>query len=164
MITLPVPAPLQVLVAAMVPIGELRLSIPLGVYGLGLPWPQALLLSLVGNMAPVLVVLPLLDRVARLLQLRPNPLGRLLEWRVQRLQAVHAERFLKWGAAALVLFVAVPLPFTGAWTGTLAAWAFRVPYKLAVLFIGVGVLIAGAIVTAATLVGGQVAAFLLAYR
>lgn len=153
----------QILVAAMTPIGELRLAIPYGVLGLSQPWQSVLPAALVGNVLPPLVLLPLLDRIEKLLGLRPNPLARLLHWRVAKIRADHNGRFLRWGAPALVLFVALPLPMTGAWTGTLAAWVFRVPYRVAIPLIFLGVGIAGALVTTVTVVGVHAWFWLLAY-
>lgn len=144
---------LWVLLAAMTPIGELRLSIPLGVLEWGMPWYQVLPLSLVGNLVPVFVLVLGLERISGVLQSFPNPAGRLLAWRAGRLRRAHSERFRRYGAVVLVVFVAIPLPFTGAWTGSLAAWVFQVPPRSAIPLIALGVVIAGVVVTAATLIG-----------
>lgn len=149
------PPLLQVALAAMTPLGELRLSIPLGVYALDQPWPMVLLLSILGNMAPVVPLVLGLERAARYLTSFPNPLGRLLLWRASRLRTGYAQRFGKYGPAFLVIFVAIPLPLTGAWSGALAAWAFQVPARFAIPLIGLGVILAGVIVTALTLAGVQ---------
>ena len=154
------PPLLQVLLAAMTPIGELRLSIPLGVYTLDLPWLPVLLLSLVGNMVPVFPLVFGLERLSRLLMSFPNPLGKLLSWRTERLRSAHTERFHKYGPPFLVVLVAIPLPFTGAWTGSLAAWAFQIPSRTAIPLIALGVLIAGVVVTLLTLAGVQVGVLL----
>ena len=61
----------------------------------------------------------------------------------------------KYGYFGLTLFVAVPLPITGAWTGTLGAWFFGMDKLKSTLAILLGVLIAGIIVTIVTLVGGN---------
>ncbi|MFQ5860407.1 MAG: COG2426 family protein [Dehalococcoidia bacterium] len=151
---------LKIFAWAMTPIGELRLSIPLAIVDMGMPWYQALLLSLAGNMVPVLFLVLGLERIARVLQSFPNPLGRLLAWRSERLRRVHQERFRKYGAVLLVALVAIPLPFTGAWTGSLAAWVFQVPARTAIPLIALGVLIAGTVVTALTVAGVQVSIFL----
>ncbi|MBI2867217.1 MAG: small multi-drug export protein [Chloroflexi bacterium] len=145
---------------AMTPIGELRLSIPLGIITYDLPWYAVFPISIAGNIAPVLLILPALDRIARFLQSFPNPLGRLLAWRVAQLQKRQGKRFERYGALALLAFVAVPLPLTGAWTGCLAAWVFRVPYRRAVAVIFPGVLVAGVIVTALVESGSHLSIFL----
>jgi uncharacterized membrane protein len=144
---------LWVLLAAMTPIGELRLSIPLGIQGLGMPWYFVLPLSVLGNLVPVFVLVLGLERMSGLLQSFPNPAGRLLAWRADRLRLAHSERFRRYGVVVLVAFVAIPLPFTGAWTGSLAAWVFQVPPRTAIPLIALGVVIAGVVVTAATLMG-----------
>ena len=148
-------------VAAMTPIGELRLAIPLGV-SKGVPWSQALPIAVVGNMVPVLLLIPGLDRLSALLLSFPNPLGRVFTWRAERLRQTQTGRFQKYGAIALVVLVAIPLPMTGAWTGSLAAWIFRVPARQAIPLIALGVVIAGLIVTALTVSGGKLADLLLA--
>ncbi len=147
---------LYIILIAMSPIAELRAAIPLGIIEFGQPWYLVFILSLLGNMIPVFVLLWLLPRLSRLS--RPlissrNPVGRFLNWRAERLRTTQANRFRKYGALFLVPLVAVPLPFTGAWTGCIAAWAFDIPPKRALPLIALGVLLAGIIVTALT-VGG----------
>ena len=63
--------------------------------------------------------------------------------------------YQRYGALALVGLVAVPLPFTGAWTGSVVAWAFRVPPRTAIPLILLGVVIAGVAVTILTQAGIQ---------
>ncbi len=139
--------------AAMTPIGELRLAIPLAIYTLDIPWYVALPVAIAGNMVPVLVLVPGLNRLSRFLQSFPNPAGRLLAWQTERIRRVQGSRFQKYGDLALVLVVAIPLPMTGAWSGSLAAWVFDIPARRAIPLIGLGVVIAGIIVTALTLSG-----------
>jgi uncharacterized membrane protein len=111
-------------------------------------------------MAPVIPLVLGLDRASRFLTSFPNPLGRLIMWRAGKLQAAYAERFRKYGPAFLVIFVAIPLPLTGAWSGSLVAWVFQIPARLAIPLIGLGVLLAGLAVTALTLAGVGVGLFL----
>ena len=70
-----------------------------------------------------------------------------LEWQETR----HRTRFAKFGEGALVLLVAIPLPMTGAWTGSLLAVLFGIPWRRALLMISLGVLLAGVIVLLASL-------------
>jgi uncharacterized membrane protein len=144
---------LKIILIAMSPIAELRAAIPLGIIEFGQPWYLAFILSLLGNMIPVFFLLWALPRLSMLLISSHNPVGRLLNWRAERLRTTQGKRFKKHGLWALALFVAMPLPLTGAWTGCLLAWAFDVPPRKALLFIGIGVLIAGVIVTALTMGG-----------
>jgi len=66
-------------------------------------------------------------------------------WYRDRTEHKYSSRFKKLGALALVTFVAIPLPITGAWTGTLAAYIFRIPPKKALPLIFAGVLVAGVV-------------------
>ena len=59
----------------------------------------------------------------------------------------------KWGALGVALFVGIPLPVTGAWTGTIGAWVLGLPRRKTLLAVILGVIIAGAIVTAVMLLG-----------
>ena len=139
--------------AAMIPIGELRLAIPLAIYSLDVPWYLALPIAVAGNMVPVLLLVPGLHRLSRILLSFPNPAGRAFTWYTERLERVQSRRFQRYGTMALVVLVAIPLPMTGAWTGSLAAWVFRIPIRQAIPLIALGVLIAGVVVTILTLSG-----------
>lgn len=147
------PPELAVLLAAMTPVGELRLSIPLGIAAYGLPWPRVLLLSLVGNLVPPVVLLGVLEPVARLLERMPGPAGRLFRWYLARVTGRYRRAVQRYGTLALVPVVAVPLPGTGAWTGALLAWALRLPPRRALPAIALGVVGAGLLVTLLTLSG-----------
>lgn len=144
---------LFIILIAMSPIAELRAAIPLGIIEFGQPWYLVLVLSLLGNMIPVFFLLWLLPRLSMLLSSSPNPVGRFLNWRAERLRTTQGNRFKKYGALFLIPLVAVPLPFTGAWTGCIAAWVFDIPPRKALLLIAIGVLIAGVIVTILTYLG-----------
>ena len=134
--------------SAMTPIGELRLAIPLAIQTRDLVWYQAFGWAVLGNMVPVVFLLWGLNPASRLLLRFPNPAGRLLMWRASKLRERQTKAVERWGAWALVPFVAIPLPVTGAWTGCLAAWALGIPPRRAFLPVTLGVLLAGVIVTA----------------
>jgi uncharacterized membrane protein len=142
---------LHIILIAMTPVGELRAAIPLGILQFGQLWYQVLPLSLLGNMIPVFILLWGLPLLSRLLLAFPNPIGRLLNWRAERLRTTQGNRIQKYGVWVLIPLVAIPLPFTGAWTGCLAAWVFDIPPKKALLPIAIGVLIAGIVVTILTI-------------
>ena len=147
------PDELLTFLAAMTPLGELRLSIPLGIVTFDMAWPLVLALSIAGNMLPVPFLLWALRTVGARVERMDNVLGGLLRWRTRTVQERWGARIRRYGFPAIVLIVAIPLPLTGAWTGSLAVWALRVPTGRGLLAITAGVLIAGAIVTALTLAG-----------
>ena len=132
----------------MLPIGELRAAIPLGIITHDLGWFETYWWAVLGNMVPVPFLLWGLDPGSKLVGRFPNPAHRFLVWRTKRLREGRTALFERWGALALVPFVALPLPVTGAWTGCLAAWAFGLPRGKSLAAIAVGVLTAGVIVTA----------------
>ena len=104
-------------------------------------------------MVPVLILVPGLRRISAILLSFPNPAGRLLLWQQERVRRVQGPRFEKYGSLALIILVAIPLPMTGAWTGSLASWVFGIPPRRAIPLIAIGVAIAGVVVTAVALSG-----------
>jgi len=139
-----------VLFLAALPISELRGAIPvaMGVYGFD---PiSSYLLGVLGNLLPVPILLKLLGPVTELLR-RSVVLDRCVSWLFARTRRRHSAQIERLGALALVLFVAIPLPATGAWTGALIAHVFGIPFKHAFPLIALGVSLAGVLVTLATL-------------
>jgi len=145
---------LVVLGIAASPIAELRAAIPVAIIQYDFPWHYALLLAVIGNLLPVPFILLFLDAITRFLS-RVGFLKRFLEWLFERTRRRGRviERYERIG---LALFVAVPLPFTGAWTGALAAVLLGLRFKHAMLSIVIGVIIAGIVVTCATVLGWTV--------
>ena len=74
-------------------------------------------------------------------------------WQQERVRRVQGPRFEKYGSLALIILVAIPLPMTGAWTGSLASWVFGIPPSRAIPLIAAGVAIAGVVVTVVALSG-----------
>lgn len=142
------PELITVLLAAL-PVSELRGAIPYAMTVGGMGWQKAFALSVVGNFLPVVPILLLLESVSNWLR-RYRLWDRFFTWLFERTRrrGKLVERF---EAAGLVLFVAVPLPVTGAWTGCIAAFIFKIPLKLALPAILCGILIAGTVVTLASL-------------
>ena len=140
----------------MLPLIELRGSIPIAIGAYHLSPGLALALSVVGNIIPVVILLLLLDRITTWARTLHPRIDKWFNRFFARTYRRHSAQFEHWGSLALMLFVAVPLPMTGAWTGALLAYLFGIKFINALLSIGVGVLIAGVIVTLVSL-GGLVA-------
>ncbi|KKG09728.1 small multi-drug export protein [Methanosarcina sp. 2.H.A.1B.4] len=147
-----VPHWLAVMVIGALPISELRGAIPvaMGIYGMG-PL-EAYVLSVLGNLIPVVPLLLFLEPVSGYLR-RYHIFDVFFTWLFSRTRRNHTENFEKYGLLALTLFVAVPLPVTGAWTGCAAAFVFGIKFKHSLPAIAAGVMIAGAIVTVLTMTG-----------
>jgi len=138
---------LWVVFTAAAPVAELRASIPLA-HSLGMSALKAFVLSVIGNMFPVPIILAVLWYFEK--QLRALPvIGNILEWFIRRTMA-KTDQIQRYGPIGLALFVAIPLPSTGAWTGSLAAFLLRIKSRYAIPSIFLGVVLAGIIVTALT--------------
>ena len=140
----------KIFLTAMTPIGELRASIPLGLTILNQPWFLVFVISVIGNMIPPIFILWLFPKVSGWLMSHSKLMNRFLNWLFERTRKKAHDKIEKYGDLALIIFVAIPLPNTGAWTGTLAAWLFGIPMKRALPNILYGVIIAGVIVTLIT--------------
>lgn len=141
------PAPVATLLIAMLPIAELRVSLPLALAVYKLSLFQALTFSIVGNMLPVIFLLLLFDPLSRYLMEKSKFFHSFFQWIFTRTRKNFNGQYLKYGEWALVVFVGIPLPLTGAWTGAVAAFLFGIPPKRACFLIFLGVCLAGIIVS-----------------
>lgn len=144
-----VPPFLVVMIISMLPIFELRGGIPAGA-ALGMPVWQAAVFAVIGNMIPIPFILWFLEPVSRWLSEHSSIMKRFFDWLFARTRRKHSQSFERWKEFALMLFVAIPLPVTGAWTGAVAAFLFGIPFRLALPFIFFGVVIAAVVVSLAT--------------
>jgi uncharacterized membrane protein len=142
---------LVVLVTSALPILELRGGIPVAIGLFDFPWYYALLLAIIGNLLPVPFILFFLNSATRVLSRVPF-FDRFLTWLFERTRR-RGRIIEKYKRIGLILFVAIPLPVTGAWTGSLAAVLFGLRFRHAMSSIFIGILIAGAIVTCLSLSG-----------
>jgi uncharacterized membrane protein len=145
---------LIVLGIAASPIAELRAAIPLGILQHHFPWYYALLIAYIGNLLPVPFILLFLHSISGYLS-KIGPLRSFFNWLFEHTRR-RGKIIERYGPIGLALFVAIPLPVTGAWTGSLVAALLGLKFKHAFLSICIGVLIAGIIVTCATLFGWAV--------
>ncbi|MBT4575392.1 MAG: small multi-drug export protein [Candidatus Cloacimonetes bacterium] len=139
------PDEIKVFLISMIPIFELRGSIPIGVHRYKLPYWKVIPISIVGNMFPIFFILLFFDFVTKIFFKVPF-LKKILEAifaRTRRKTAV----IQKYEEIGLMFFVAIPLPITGAWTGSLAAYLFGLKFWKSILFIFLGVCIAAVVVT-----------------
>lgn len=142
-----IPGWLATFLLAMSPVFELRGAIPLAIGVYGIPPLEAYAISVVGNLVPVVLLLLFLEPVSlRLMRYRPGKV--FFSWLFSRTYRNHVDRHRKYGLLGLIFFVALPLPVTGAWTGSAIAFIFGLKFREAFPAIAVGVLIAGAVVTA----------------
>ena len=143
---------LIVFLISMVPLIELRGAIPYAV-GFDLPLVQSYIVAVIGNMIPV----PFIFFFGRkLLEWGKDKrfIGGFFRWCLEKGEKAGAKLESKagWGIyVALLLFVGIPLPGTGAWSGTLAASLLNLDFKKSVIYVLLGVVLAGVIMLLASL-------------
>lgn len=139
---------LSVFGLAMIPVFELRGAIPVGVAA-GLPFWMVFLTAFLGNLLPVPFLILFTRRVFEWLRTKSALLERFVS-RLERKAASKEDLLKKYELLGLCILVAIPLPGTGAWTGSLVAAVFDIRLKHAFPAIALGVLIAGIIVSVVT--------------
>ena len=126
---------------SMIPVVELRGGIPFGVTA-GLPVWAAFIAAVIGNLIPVPFIIAYIRRIFQWMRRRIPRLNRMVD-ALERKAHLKGQRVTKFKYLGLMLFVAIPLPGTGAWTGSLAAAFLDMPLRKAIPSIIAGVLIAG---------------------
>jgi len=147
------PKEIITLIIATLPVFELRGAIPWALsappIGGGLSWQSAYVFAVMGNFIPVLPILLLLEPVSKIIR-KTKAGDRFLNWLFNRTRKKSGV-IEKYEAIGLIIFVGIPLPVTGAWTGAIAAFIFGIPLRYAVPCIIAGILLAGVVVTLASL-------------
>ncbi len=149
-----------VLICSMLPIIELRGAIPMAA-AFNMPWWSAFVLSVVGNILPVPFILLFIKKFLTWASgSKIKFLNKLANWLNRKVEKNRPkiEKYAFWG---LCLFVAVPLPTTGAWTGSLVAAMIDMKFWKAMLTAFIGVLIAAVIVTVIVYGGVEALSFLI---
>ena len=141
---------------SMIPLVELRGAVPYAISS-GIPLWQALLIGVIGNMLPVPIIFFFARHILEWGKDKPV-IGNFFTWCLnkghrggQKLEEAAGDKGIFW---ALLLFVGIPLPGTGAWTGTLAASILDWDFKRSVLAVMLGVVLAGLIMGSLSLLFG----------
>ena len=141
---------------SMIPLVELRGAVPYAI-STGIPLWQALLIGVIGNMLPVPIIFFFARHILEWGKEKPL-IGNFFTWCLnkghrggQKLEEAAGDKGIFW---ALLLFVGIPLPGTGAWTGTLAASILYWDFKRSVLAVMLGVILAGLIMGILSLLFG----------
>lgn len=133
---------LMIIFIAAMPLTELRGAIPIGI-SMGMHPFHATILGIIGSLIPVpfllLFIKPILTYF-RKLGFLTGVIDRIVKRTIKR-----SDKIKKYSAIGLVIFVAVPLPTTGVWSGCLAAILFNIPFKQAFSAIALGSTLAGII-------------------
>ena len=146
---------LLTILLGLLPISELRGAIPYAYFN-GVPLWLSAVIGILSNALVPFIGFTFLGSLHKLLDKWPF-YHRLFEKTVARARGKVGEKVHKYGLLGLMLFVAIPLPITGAWTGTLGAWVMGLNPKKCMPFILLGVLISGIIVTTVIFTGSEIA-------
>ncbi len=139
----------------IIPISELRGAIPYAYFN-GMSLWLSFIIGVLANATVPFFGFAFLNTLHKLLD-KWAFYHNLFEKTVERARKKVGEKVSKYGLFGLMLFVAIPLPITGAWTGTVGAWVLGLDRKKSILFILLGVLIAGIIVTTVIYTGAGIA-------
>ncbi|WP_243421132.1 COG2426 family protein [Pseudoflavonifractor phocaeensis] len=136
------------MLVSMVPVIELRGGVPFGT-ALGLPLGEALLAAIIGNMLPIPFIIVYIRRIFLWMRRKSPRLNEVVD-KLERKAHLKGQKVTRYKYIGLWLFVAIPLPGTGAWTGALVASFLNMPLRKALPSIFLGVITAGLIMTFAT--------------
>ena len=139
---------------SMVPIAELRVAVPVGV-SFGLKWYYVVAMCMIGNMIPVPFIYFFARKILEWGADKPV-MGKFFSWCLRKGHSGGEKLQQKAGKGmfwALLLFVGIPLPGTGAWTGTLAASILELDFKKSIFAVTLGIVLAAAIMTAGSILG-----------
>ena len=136
-----------VIFVSMLPFLELRASIPLGILAFHLPALPVFIAAIISNLIIVPVILLFFGRIEEWLR-RYGFWARLMDRTFERTRKRAGTKVERYEALALILFVGILLPGTGAWTGSLIAYLFGMDIKKSFIYISIGVIIAGIAITA----------------
>lgn len=133
------------MLVSMIPVVELRGGIPFGVAA-GLPVWAAWLAAVIGNLIPVPFIIVYIRRIFQWMRKRMPKLNSMVDW-LEKKAHLKGQKVTRYKYLGLAIFVAIPLPGTGAWTGALAAAFLDMPLRKAIPSVVVGVLVAGTVIS-----------------
>lgn len=136
---------------ATLPIFELRIAIPFAIHHYEMGWKKSYLLAILGNFLPIPFILLILKYGVNFL-MRIAFFRKFFEWLFARTRK-KGKLIKKYEELGLILFVMIPLPITGAWTGSVAAYLFGIKFVPSLICIFIGICCAGIIVTIFSLLG-----------
>lgn len=145
----------QIFFFSMIPWLESRYVISYAMLNLGWSWWEALPVAVIGNMLPIPIILLFFHVVEKWLR-NFRFWTNIMDWLFLRTRKRADAKIKRYEHLGLLLFVAIPLPFTGAWTGALIAYLFDLDFTRSIITIFVGVLIAAFIMIVLTLFFGNI--------
>lgn len=145
------PNEILTLLWSIFPITEIRFSIPMAISVYKLSVSSAIFWSVAGNILSTFFLLWWLDPIVNFFISKAQWIKTLALWLFARTRDKAAKKYVKYGQWVLIVFVAIPLPGTGAWSGAVIAYLFDIPKGRALVLISLGIIFSAILVTLATL-------------
>jgi uncharacterized membrane protein len=145
------PRELATFLIALIPVTELRASIPLAIKVYGLTPFAAWFYSVAGTFFAMVLIVFLLDPISRLLSRYIQIFEKFFSWLFEHTRKRAGGKMEKYGSWAIFILAATPIPLLGGMTGALAAFVFGVPFKKSLPLLLFGTMVSGIIVVAVTL-------------
>lgn len=136
---------------SMIPVLELRASIPLAYFYWDLPIWWAAIVSILGNIAIAGFILWFFPKVILFVDKRLVMVRTFFQWVFTYTETLLSKKWVRLGEALLIIFVALPFPLTGAWSGCILAYVFGIKTKTAFALISLGIVFAAILVSLLTL-------------
>jgi len=143
---------LELIFVTFLPFLELRASIPYGILKLQMNWVDVFIICVITNIILGIIIYFLLDKLVHVV-IRIKPIGKLYHKTVERTQKKIQKYVEKYGEIGVAIFIGIPLPGSGVYTGALGSYLLGLGYKKFIIACIVGVIIAGTAVTLITLFG-----------
>jgi uncharacterized membrane protein len=144
------PKELAVFLLSMTPIGELRLSLPVGVLVYHMPIWEVYVISVIGNFIPSFIILLFADKFHKWVEKKSGFFASGWLKALARAQEKFHGDYMKYGLIGLMIFIGVPLPGTGAYTGALAAFVLGISFKKSWPYVLFGIMISGILTSLVT--------------
>lgn len=146
---------LSIILLTLLPITELRASIPFGILGLGYPWFTVFMIAVITNILLGLLLYLIIDKIIWIAT-RIKIIDKLYNRYIEKTQRKIKRYTEKYGELGVAVFIGIPLPGSGVYTGSLVAYLLGLKYKKFLIANIIGVLIAATVVTIVTLTGGGI--------
>ena len=153
-----IPSWFWIFFTSLIPWWESRYAIPMAMVYFNWEWWQAVPIAVIGNILPIPFILLFFHYAEKILR-NYKFWTKIMDWLFAKTRRRADAKIRKYEHLGLLLFVAIPLPFTGAWTGALIAYLFDLKFTKSLITIFVGVIIAAAIMITVTLLFGNIFGF-----
>ncbi|EMR73635.1 putative membrane protein [Thermoplasmatales archaeon SCGC AB-539-N05] len=150
-----IPSWFWIFFTSMIPWWESRYAIPMAMIYFNWEWWQAVPIAVIGNILPIPFILLFFHCAEKFLRNYKFWI-KIMDWLFAKTRRRADAKIRKYEHLGLLLFVAIPLPFTGAWTGALIAYLFDLKFTKSLITIFVGVIIAAAIMITVMLLFGNI--------